>query len=1056
MDQQRWKKIDDVFEQMLEIELAERVEALAQISTGDDDLRRSVEALLEFEAPAEKFLQSSAIADLAAQMAGELVTLTPGQRIGHYEIKEPIGAGGMGEVWRARDKNLDRDVAIKILPPEFSVDADRVRRFEREARTISKIKHSNIIAIHDIGAVTDERDDLHFIVTELVEGRTLRERLNDPRIGWREAVQMAAQIADALKTVHIVEVIHRDIKPENVMIQTDRRVKLLDFGIAKPAIVTAAGGGDDRPAAGVQTRLGATPGTLRYMSPEQARGEDLDARTDVFSLGLVLYEMIAGRHPYAGKCDEEIIEELKSEKEILPVPEAQPRIPAALDRIVAKTLRKKREERYPSGGEALADLERLKSLIEVKSEKEEGKALRAENADQLLTQFVVFHDADRKTRIPLDALLTIWRFADLKRGKLERELIRKSLVSALVGAWWKILLIVTGTLLFAAWVSVSETWEERILRDGHVAAVRRVVFSPDGRLLASGGVDRQVIVWDFARRERLKTLNEHSDSVGALAFSPDGKWLATGGGDGLIVWDTASWGKVTTKQFTKGRIDAVGFSPNGKLLAAALSVDNSTLLWQTGDWRQVGRIPKVDGFTATVLFTPDSRRLIFSQSDGAQPNVWDTSAGKPIGPAFEPEWGGNCGALSPDGKMLVNIDGHGDVKFIDLERRKLLSRQKGHFFYSRSAAFSPDGQLVATGSNDIVLWEAATQRLLARMEHTDNVWSLTFSPDGQWLVSTHGDGAILLWDVAMRRRVANFGGHSGPVRNVVFSPDGSRLASSSDDQSVIIWDREGSRKQAVLTDNKDGTTDMIFSSQPGQITTVNATGTIRVWDIANHRRQETPGPGTTDDQHDGYYLAQAYSPDLRWVTSLSAVLERASGRVVFDYRAITDNHDRVLAAAFSRDGQRLACVTGDEEVVLLETGTWRVLARRKAPSTVAIRVSFSPNGENLAVGGYNGHVWLWSVNPLRQIAELGRHDTHVEAVVFSPDGSRLASASDDRTIYLWDVGSHKLITRVGTHSSPVLSLAFSPNGRQIISGEQDHSVRLYMRRRGLWGWRLDH
>src|SRR5262249_19895101 len=297
MDQQRWKKIDDVFEQMLEIELAERTDALAQISTGDDDLRRSVEALLKFEAPAEKFLQSSAIADLAAQVAGELVALAPGRQIGHYEIKEPIGAGGMGEVWRALDKNLDRDVAIKILPPEFSVDADRVQRFEREARTISKIKHSNIIAIYDTVNVTDERGDLRFIVTELVEGQTLRERLKDSRMGWREAVQIAAQIADALKAVHIVDVIHRDIKPENVMIQADGRVKLLDFGIAKPVVDAVAGGGA-QPGAGVQTRVGATPGALRDMSPEQGAGEDLDAGAGGFLLRPGLFGEMDGAEPH--------------------------------------------------------------------------------------------------------------------------------------------------------------------------------------------------------------------------------------------------------------------------------------------------------------------------------------------------------------------------------------------------------------------------------------------------------------------------------------------------------------------------------------------------------------------------------------------------------------------------------------------------------------------------------------------------------------------------------------------------------------------------------------
>ncbi|HKQ79853.1 MAG TPA: protein kinase, partial [Blastocatellia bacterium] len=875
------------------------------------------------------------------------------------------------------------------------------------------------------------------------------------QVGWREAVKIASQIADALKAVHIVEVIHRDIKPENVMVQADGHVKLLDFGIAKPVVVTAAGDGDAQPAMGVQTRLGATPGTLMYMSPEQARAEDLDVRTDVFSLGLVLYEMIAGRHPYAGISDEDIVEKLKSEEEIPSVAEAHADIPAALDRIVKKALSKKREERYSSGGEMLAELERLRSLIEVGGENKRERLLRAQNADQLLTQFVVFHDADRKIRIPLGSLWTIWRFAYLKRGKLERELMRKSLVIALVNSWWKILLIAVGTMLFAAWMSVSETWEEQVLRDGHTAAALRAVFSPDGRLLASGGRDNQVIVWDFVTRERLMTLNEHADDVGALAFSPDGKWLVTGGGDRLIVWDTASWGKVTMMHFPDKGIDAVGFSPNGKLLAASLFPDNSTLLWQTGDWRQVGKIPNAVGQRSTPLFTPDSRRLIFAGSDGDRPNVWDAITGNPIGDAFQEDWGGISGALSPDGAMLVNIDSAGDVKFIDLKRRILLSRQQAHFFYGRSVAFSPDSGLVATGANDIVLWEAATQRLLARMEHTDNVWSLAFSPDGQWLVSTHGDGAVLLWEVATRRRVANFSGHSGQVRAVAFSPDGKRLASASDDQSMIIWDREGSRKQAVLTGHSDRVDGLIFSSQPGQIFSVDWTATTRLWDIASRRSQETPGLRTLEKGQYVSLRALALSPDLHWVTSPIAVWERVSGQVVCDNRVIAGKYSGFDAAAFSRDGRRLAGIKSDGEVFLIETGTWRELARRNFPGMEAIRVSFSPDGRSLAIGGSDGHLWLWSVNPLRHVAQLGRHDTHVEAVVFSPDGSRLASASDDRTICLWDVRWRKLITRIGIHTSPVLSVAFSPDGKQIISGEQDHSVRLYTRRRALWGWRLD-
>ncbi|HKQ77428.1 MAG TPA: protein kinase, partial [Blastocatellia bacterium] len=179
MDHKRWKEIDAVFERMLEIEPRERADTLAQMCAGDDDLRRRVEELLSQEAPAEEFLQPSAIADLASEVAEEFVAIAPGQKISHYQIIECIGAGGMGEVWRAWDEKLGRNVAIKVLPPEFSADADRVQRFEREARTISSLNHSNIITIYEIVSVAEEFGDLRFIVTELVEGRTLRERLND-------------------------------------------------------------------------------------------------------------------------------------------------------------------------------------------------------------------------------------------------------------------------------------------------------------------------------------------------------------------------------------------------------------------------------------------------------------------------------------------------------------------------------------------------------------------------------------------------------------------------------------------------------------------------------------------------------------------------------------------------------------------------------------------------------------------------------------------------------------------------------------------------------------
>jgi WD40 repeat protein/serine/threonine protein kinase len=1052
MDQQRWKKIDDVFEQMLEIELAERAEALAQISTGDDDLRRSVEALLKFEAPAEKFLQSSAIVDLAGQVAGELVALTPGQRIGHYEIKERIGAGGMGEVWRAWDKNLDRDVAIKVLPPEFSADPDRVQRFEREARTISKLKHSNIITIHDVASVADELGDLHFIVTELVEGRTLRERLNGSRTGWREAVQIAAQIADALKAVHIVEVIHRDIKPENVMIQTDGRVKLLDFGIAKPVIVPAAGGGD-LPAAGTQTRLGATPGTLRYMSPEQARGEDLDARTDVFSLGLVLYEMIAGRRPYAGKSDKEIIEELKSEEEILPVPEAQTPIPAALDRIVAKALRKRREERYPSGGEMLADLEWLKSLVEVKSAKKEGQSLRAKSADQLLTQFVVFHDADPKTRIPLNVLWTIRRFAGLRRGKVERELMRKSLVGGLAKAALWVLLIGVVTMGLAARLSVSETWEERVLRDGHTAAVRRAAFSPDGKLLVSVGEDKKVIVWDFARREMLKKFDDHTDWIISVAFSPDGKWFATASYDRtIIVWDAARLEKAATLRGHREGVCAVAFSPDGRLLVSASKradpPGDDTILWRVGSWEKVRGIPCRASEPNNLLFSHDGRRLILHYGCGYDPyDTWDLMTGQPSPSEFDPTWYVSNAVFSPDGKRLVSVDSGGEVIFVDRRKRLVLGRSPAHQDNGRATAWSPDGRLVATGAENVILWDAVTMRKIATLEHSSVVWGLAFSPDSHWLVSTHGDGAMLVWDMVERRLAASFNEHSSQVGAVAFAPDGKRVASASEDRTVIVWDAATGRKEMTLAGHNTRVTGVAFAPGGDWLASADRDRNVIIWDLAERR----PRLGFDLTQAETHCLV--VSPNGRWLALSQGVYESATGRQVVGFSDVSNS---IYGLAFSVDERWLALADSGGKLLLWDTRTWHVAYQANIKPAQLISVSFSPDGEWLVTGEDQGTVRLWSARPLRQVAELGRHTARVKSVSFSPDGKQVVSAGDDKTICLWDADRRKLITRIGTHTSPVLSVAFSPDGKRIVSGERDHSVRLYTRRRALWGWRLVH
>ncbi|HEX6190108.1 MAG TPA: protein kinase [Pyrinomonadaceae bacterium] len=360
MTPERWRQITNIFESALRRDAAERAVFVAQACKGDDSLRRDVEEMLDSHEQASHFIEEPAM-NLAAKLAraDEGASLV-GQRVLHYQVLSLLGAGGMGEVYLAEDTRLGRRVALKLLPEDLAQDEQRVNRFQQEARAVSSLNHPNILTIHEIGRV----DSRHFITTEFIEGETLRQSLSRGTMGLSFALDVGVQIASALAEAHEAGIIHRDIKPENVMIRRGPIVKVLDFGLAK---LTERSSSDKD--ARVNTEPGLLMGTANYMSPEQARGLEVDARTDIWSLGCVLYEMTARRVPFEGETPSDVLS-LILQKEPPPLARFAPNAPEELARIVNKSLAKDREERYQTVKDLLIDLQRLRRRLDMEAELE--------------------------------------------------------------------------------------------------------------------------------------------------------------------------------------------------------------------------------------------------------------------------------------------------------------------------------------------------------------------------------------------------------------------------------------------------------------------------------------------------------------------------------------------------------------------------------------------------------------------------------------------------------------------------------------------------------------
>ena len=359
----RFQTIEKIFLAALEQEPDQVNAFLNTACEGDAVLRREVEALLASDQQADRFIETSSVGLTTKVIQNQQADSLVGRTIGHYKISESIGTGGMGEVYLATDITAGRKAALKLLPLRFTVDAERLRRFQQEAHAVVGLNHPNIVTVYEIG----EDHSTHYIASELIEGETLRQRLMRGRIEVGEAVDVAIQVASALAAAHEAGIVHRDIKPENIMLRPDGYVKVLDFGIAKLAEqeLRTTMARDAAPLL-VETNLGSILGTVRYMSPEQTRGAHVNKSTDIWSLGVVLYEMATGHAPFNGDTPREVMTSILEKDP--PLTNYNRQTPAELKQIIDKTLRKDRKERYQSASEMVQALKDLRHKLEVQAD----------------------------------------------------------------------------------------------------------------------------------------------------------------------------------------------------------------------------------------------------------------------------------------------------------------------------------------------------------------------------------------------------------------------------------------------------------------------------------------------------------------------------------------------------------------------------------------------------------------------------------------------------------------------------------------------------------------
>jgi WD40 repeat protein len=995
--------------------------------------------------------------------------------IAGYEILAEIGRGGMGVVFKARQGNLGRTVALKVLRAGSHAGPQERRRFQREAEAVARLAHPHIVQIYEVG----EHHGLPYLALEYVAGGSLAGRLRGVPQKPLEAAALVETLARAVHAAHRQGIIHRDLKPANILMQPDLEdgpaaaaPKITDFGLAKRLDASLA-----------QTRTGDLLGTPSYMAPEQAagKGRDVGPATDIYALGAILYEMLTGQPPFHGDSAFETVRRVL-EEEPVPPSRIQAGVPRDLQTICLKCLHKDPRRRYGSAEELADDLRRFREREPIRARRvslwERGvKWVQRRPAAALaalvlvsLTAFagavwytVRLQDAlgrlqdiqdvvakeRRQYQYALDirAAHSFWQDSDVQHMEEWLGRYRSEADAGLRGFEWDYL-----------WNLCHES-EARTLR-GHEGAVNWAAFAPDGRTLATARQDGSVKLWDTVAWRERATLRGHGGAVLWVAFEPGGEVLVSASQDGTLWrWDVASGRDVGARPLFATPPVQLALSGDGELLAAAFA-DTSVIVCEWPAGKEQTRF-RVDGDRIeTLLFVPDGRYLA-SAGRRCALQLWDVRTGQPMGYQDSPIYGL---AWGHDARTVAYSSAPGQIRFFTFTRAvpghhhlPVLHRREIRSPVYRgllgSLAFSPSDRWLAAAGDDfsVSLVDVPGSKIRTVFKgHRDRVTCATFAPDGQTLVTTSRDGTVKWWELAVGSEGQPLRVDCRPEGPIAFSPDGRILATADQDRCVRLIDVGTGKILATLRGHAGDIRAVAFAPDGRSVVTASRDYTAKVWDAGSGRLR------VTFTGHQDAVECLAFSPDGKRVASGDGsrdatirLWDPATGKEQVSFSPLVKG-GAVCSLAFRSDGKSLASASRGELLV----SVWDVAAGKVSGSLSHDQpvqaVAFVHEGPNLAVLGKDGVITLWDTVAGRKLGtcEAG-YSNNPMFLAFSPD-DQYCFAGAQNGVGSWEVRTQRRYRSVPFIADPVSHVALAPDGQSLAVFSQ----AMGLRRLDLKPWQL--